>query len=90
LDGHGIHTHGPNIDLCRDNMIDLCFFPSRTAHVLQPLDVGICNSYKAVLGDFNMQYLPAATKTSVLMLGRSLTTRMQSLNQKAIRHSFYC
>ena len=47
LDGHATHTHGPNIELCRANNIDVCFLPPHTSHILQPLDIGVFGSYKA-------------------------------------------
>ena len=47
MDGHGTHTMESSIDFCRNNMIDVCFMPARTLHILQPLDVGIFPSYKA-------------------------------------------
>jgi hypothetical protein len=97
LDGHATHTHGPNIELCRANNIDVCFLPPHTSHILQPLDIGVFGSYKAAfrrsvtdgaLDDLRTTLLPEATKARVRMLARSLTSQMYALNSKTIQRSF--
>ncbi len=98
LDGHGTHTHAPNLDLCRENNIDVCFLPPHTSHILQPLDVGIFNSCKAAyrrggsdpaLNAINTNYLSEATKTRFRMLGRSMTAQLHAVNKRSIRRSFH-
>ena len=47
MHGHGIHIFNENLLFCRENNVDDCFKHPRTSHLIQPLDDGIFNSYKA-------------------------------------------
>jgi hypothetical protein len=99
LDGHGTHTHAPNLDLCREDNIYVCFLPPHTSHILQPVDVGIFNSYKAAYRRggsdpaldhaINTNYISEATKTRFRMLGISMTAQIDAVNKRSIRRSFH-
>ncbi len=98
MDGHGTHTFHENIQFCTDNGIDACFMPAHTSHILQPLDIGIFNSYKAsyrrsvsdpALDDIMYNGLTEATRNRLRMLGRALIANMHAVNCKSIKRSFY-
>jgi hypothetical protein len=100
MDGHATHIHAPNIELCRENLIDVCFLPSHTSHITQPLDVGIFGSYKVAwrrcgtdeaLHDLDpiTERQSAATRNRVRMLERSLQAFRHATSSRNIRHSFF-
>ncbi len=97
MDGHATHTHGPNLQLCLANNIDVCFLPPHTSHITQPLDVGIFGSYKAAfrksstdpaLDELRTGLCTEATKVRARMLGRSLSSQLFTLNSKTITNAF--
>lgn len=98
LDGHKTHSVQETMDICQAHAIDTCFLPPHTSHILQPLDIGIFNSYKALyrkshsepmLEDITLSYTSEATQERVRMLGRALVSNMHAVNSKSIRRSFY-
>ena len=48
MDGHGTHMSIELIELARSSGVHLLCLPSHTTHVLQPLDVGVFKSLKAI------------------------------------------
>ena len=97
MDGHATHTHGPNIQLCRENLIDVCFLPSHTSHITQPLDVGVFGSYKAAWrrGEadealHDLDPIPERQSAATIrMLGRSLGAFRHASSSRNITQSFF-
>lgn len=97
MDGHSTHTFNENIDFCRLNKIDACFFPAHTSHLIQPLDVGIFNAYKAgfrkangdpSLSDIDFDWTSAATRNRVKVLGRSLIAFTGAATKGKVKRAF--
>jgi len=72
--------------------------PPHTTHLLQPLDVGVFNSYKAAyrravsdpaLDDIFVDGAPEAVQSRLRMLARSLIANLQAMTTKNIRRAFY-
>lgn len=85
------------MEYCEQNMIDVCFLPPHTSHVLQPLDIGVFNGYKAAyrrslkdgaLNDIDFDWTSAATRQRVQMLGRALIAHMKSCTPLYIKRAF--
>ena len=98
MDGHSTHTYKDNIAFCRANMINACFFPSHTSHIIQPLDVSIFNSYKAAfraaagnpaLEDINFNWITEATRNRLKTLGKSLIAFSKGPSRMTVRRAFY-
>ena len=49
-DGHSSHITVELIELAKENNIHILCLPSHTTHLLQPLDVGVFNSFKHHIG----------------------------------------
>jgi hypothetical protein len=47
MDGHKTHCTEETLQYCVNNDIFIECFPPHTSHVIQPLDVGVFNSFKA-------------------------------------------
>ena len=97
MDGHGTHMTGDTVDLCNREGIDLCILPPHTTHVLQPLDVGIFNSYKAAYRrsarDSSLEFvrdpnLPAAREKRTIMIARSLLAATDAPTRNRIISAF--
>ncbi len=98
LDGHSTHTTEQNLDFCANNNILLCLLPAHTSHVLQPLDIGVFNSYKAAYrSSISSSHLDAvlcdwtseATQRRVKMMARALIAQSRSVIKANIRRSFF-
>ncbi len=98
LDGHGTHTSVENVAFCRANQIYVSLIPPHTSHVIQPLDIGIFNSYKAAyrqsvsnssISDIRYSWPSEATQQRLIMLGRSLIANAKSVTKAHIRRAFF-
>lgn len=98
LDGHSTHTVETNLEFCNANGIVPCLLPAHTSHVIQPLDIGIFNSYKAAyrqsatnnaLDDIRCDWASEATKNRLDMLGRSLIANTRAVTSANIRRAFF-
>lgn len=97
LDGHASHCVLGTVELCAQNNITTVLLPAHTSHVLQPLDVGIFQSYKAAwrksngdssLRDLTLRGVTAASQNRVFMLGRSLIAFTSSFTKSRIKRAF--
>ncbi len=98
MDGHCTHVAAITAQFCNQNNIDICLMPPHTTHVLQPLDVGIFNSFKAgyrraiqnpALNDVTFMGLNAATSNRIKMLARALVANQHACSPANIRRSFW-
>lgn len=97
LDGHKTHAVEDNIELCRQSNITLCFLPAHTSHVIQPLDVGIFNSYKAnyrkavkhpAVVELKFDAESNATQARCKMLARGIIAHMQATTMVNVKRAF--
>lgn len=98
MDGHSTHSVQTAANICNLNSIDVCLMPPHTTHVLQPLDVGIFNSYKAAyrkaikspaLIDVTFTGLSEATSNRIKMMAKALIANTHACSSGNIRRSFW-
>ena len=65
MDGHGSHLTYPTVQTCLKNDILLICLPPHTSHALQPLDVGVFRSLKAIWKDVLEKFRRQARTESV-------------------------
>ena len=68
-DGHGSHITLDVIELARKNDMHLLCLPSHTSHILQPLDIGVFQSFKS-------GYSKACRKYKMENPGRVITSEV--------------
>lgn len=97
MDGHKTHFCQANVQYCNENNITCVALPAHTSHILQPLDVGIFNVFKAAfrravadpaLAEVIPQEASDAAKERVRMIGRSLIAHVNSTTARHIRRAF--
>jgi hypothetical protein len=97
MDGHRTHCTEAAVQYCVDNDIFIEFFPPHTSHVIQPLDVGVFNSFKAEwrragnspkLADAVPDGLNAALTARMRSIARSLVALEKSATRMTICRSF--
>jgi hypothetical protein len=96
MNGHSTHDVG---GICADNNIRVMKLPPHLTHMLQPLDVGVFNIYKAAIRNKSTAYavqwideipdLPEATRKRCIAIGKSLVAYRQAVTPQNIRKSFY-
>ena len=52
VDSHTSRDQEDFIRICKDENIDILTFPSHTTHLLQPLDLTVCGSFKKNLNKY--------------------------------------
>lgn len=97
LDGHATHFCQANLEFCRQNNIRCVALPPHTSHILQPLDVGIFNVFKAAfrravsdpaLAEIIPSEASEATKDRMRLIGRSLIAHVSAATPRHIRRAF--
>jgi hypothetical protein len=96
LNGHSMHEVK---DVCEANNIRLLTLPPHLTHILQPLDVGIFNIYKAAIRNkttartvqwiADIPDMPEASRQRCVSIAMSLTAYRQAVTPHNIRQSFY-
>lgn len=97
MDGHKTHFCQANSQICTENNIKCIALPPHTSHILQPLDVGIFNVFKAAfrkavsdpaIAEIIPAEASAAAKERVRMMARSLIAHVHATTAKHITRAF--
>lgn len=104
MDGHKTHCTEANLSFCYANHIIVVLPPAHTTRLLQPLDVGVFNIYKAKYRDrkatLKLEFLDHtkdpdgdreiknAARTRCEIIGRSLYACEKGIDKSAITNAF--
>lgn len=98
MDGHKTHLTPNVLSFCSKNSIHVFPLPPHTSHVVQPLDVGVFNSYKSSfrraglshrLKHIDYKFASEATRKRCLVIGKSLIAVTKSCTPDNISSAFW-